>query len=232
MKVLVFDIDGTLTQTTRVDGDFFKSAVKAVLPNVELDSFDEFIEMTDTAILQEICSVHGESQYASVEARVLEHFVAGLSTALLAEPASFSAVPGAQTLFSAVRDAGWVPAIATGAWRPSAELKLDAARIPTAGVPLATSSEAVRRVDIIRTAVDEATAGREPSECIYVGDGAWDLRACRELGIGFIGRAEGNALGRLREYGAQAVVANFVDSGAFLRLLSQPQNLALATGQA
>lgn len=232
MKVLVFDIDGTLTLTTRIDGDLFKAAIEAVLPDLELNSFDDFTEMTDAAILREICSVLGESRYGSVEARVLEHFVAGLSSALIAEPDSFSAVPGAQTVFSSVRDAGWVPAIATGGWRLSAELKLAAAGIPTDRVPLATSSEAVRRVDIIRTAVALATSGIEPTELVYVGDGVWDIRAYRELGIGFIGRAEGSAIGHLKRRGAQAVVASFADVGSFLDLLSRPQDLALSQSRA
>lgn len=231
MKVLVFDIDGTLTQTTQVDGEFFKRAIQSVLPSVELDSFDAFVEMTDTAILREICSAQGESEYASIEGRVLEQFMAGLSTALEASPASFHATPGAKKIFSAVRDAGWVPAIATGAWRPSAELKLDAAEIPTTRIPLATSSEAMRRVDIIRAAVSEATSGAAPAELVYVGDGSWDIRACRELGIGFIGRAEGEADEGLRRNGAQAVVADFDEVGSFLDLLSRPQHLLLSEGR-
>ncbi len=231
MKVLVFDIDGTLTLTNRVDGEFFKSAVRAALPRVRLDSFDDFTEMTDSAILQDICRQRGESDYASVEARVQEHFVAGLTTALEAEPDSFSSVPGAQTVFSTVQRGGWVPAIATGGWRPSAELKLDAAEIPTVGVPLATSSETSRRVDIIRLAVAKATEGAEISAVAYVGDGTWDVRACRDLGIGFIGRAEGEAIERLRQHGARAVVPDFTDMRAFLHLLSQSNDLKLSSDE-
>jgi len=123
---------------------------------VELESFAGFVEMTDTAILRDICAERGLGEYESIEEAVRTHFVQGLTSALGADPGSFSAVPGAQTVFSVVRRAGWVPAIATGGWRASAELKLKAADIPMAGVPLATSSEADRRVDIIRLAVSAA----------------------------------------------------------------------------
>jgi len=227
LKVVVFDIDGTLTRTTRVDGEQFHNAIQSVLPAVELESFDEFVEMTDTAILQEVCAVYGACEYASVETRVLERFLDGLSKALTTDPASFSAVPGARTVFAQVRDAGWVPAIATGGWRPSAEMKLAAAGIPTNRVPLATSSEATRRVDIIRNAVTEAASGTEPAEVVYVGDGIWDIRACRELGIGFVGRAEGGDIGRLLDHGARSVVPDFLGTGSFLRLLSEPHHLSL-----
>jgi phosphoglycolate phosphatase-like HAD superfamily hydrolase len=232
LKVLVFDIDGTLTQTTRVDSRIFNNAVQAVLPAADVESIEGFVEMTDTAILRKICSDLGETQYASVEARVLEQFMAGLSTAFSEEPSSFSAVPGAQQVFSAVRDAGWVPAMATGAWRPSAELKLKAAEIPTTGVPLSTSSEATRRLDIIQNAVRKATSDTEPDELVYVGDGIWDINACRELGIGFIGRAEGDEIESMMRRGARAVVPDFNDLGSFLHLLSQPHRLVLSAGQA
>ena len=228
LKVLVFDIDGTLTLTNRVDGEFFRNAVRAVLPSIDLDSFARFMEMTDSAILRDICSEVGESDYTSIEAAVRGHFVAGLQAALETVPQSFSAVRGAQTVFSAIRNAGWVPAIATGGWRPSAELKLEAAGISTVGVPLATSSERDRRVDIILLAVAEATEGVETSAVAYVGDGTWDVRACRELGIGFIGRGDGEAADRLTRLGARAVVEDFTDVEALLGLLSDPGDLRLS----
>lgn len=227
MKTLVFDIDGTLTETTRVDGHFFKDAIRAAIPAVEVESFSGFVEMTDSAILRQICTEAGLTEYEFLEESVRTRFVHDLTEALGTEPGSFSAVRGARMVFSYARDAGWIPAVATGGWRPSAELKLDAAEIPMVGVPLATSSEADRRVDIIRLAVSEATRGTEPSEVVYVGDGSWDARACRELGIGFIGRGVGEGEARLRGLGARVVLPDFADPRALLSALSRPSDLKL-----
>ena len=99
------------------------------------------------------------------------------------------------------------------------------------GVPLATSSEADRRVDIIRRAVAEVTDGADTSAVVYVGDGTWDVRACRDLGIGFIGRAAGDAAGRLAKHGARAIVPDFVDGRVFLHLLSRPGDLSLSADE-
>ena len=48
-----------------------------------------------------------------------------------------------------------------------------------------------------------AKAGRSMTDAIYVGDGEWDLRACRELGIPFIGT--GNKMQRLLDAGAEHI---------------------------
>ena len=228
MKTLVFDIDGTLTETTRVDGHLFRDAIRAAIPSVELESFSRFVEMTDSAILRQICAEAGLTEYEFFEESVRTCFVDDLTEALGTEPGSFSAVPGARTVFSCARDAGWVPAVATGGWRPSAELKLRAADIPMVGVPLATSSEADRRVDIIRLAVSEATKGAEASEIVYVGDGSWDAQACRELGIGFIGRGVGEGEARLRRLGARVVLPDFSDPRMLLSALARLSDLQLS----
>lgn len=228
MKILVFDIDGTLTETTRVDGHFFKAAIDAAIPHAVADeSFSGFVEMTDSAILREVVAAQGIEDYESAEAAVKAHFVDGLQRALEDEPESFFAVGGARGVFSVARQVGWVPAVATGGWRPSAELKLAAAEIPMAGVPLATSSEAVRRVDIIRSAVAQAGGAEAAHDVVYVGDGTWDVRACRELGIGFIGRARDEGVGRLRDLGARLVLPDFTDPERLLRALKRVDDLRL-----
>lgn len=227
----MFDVDGTLTATNRVDGHLFKNAIRAAIPLVELESFSSFVEMTDSAILRQICADAGLTEYAFFEESVRSRFVEGLTEAWNTDPGSFSAVPGARTVFAFARDAGWVPAVATGGWRPSAELKLRAADIPMSGVPLATSSEADRRVDIIRLAVSVATQGAEASEIVYVGDGSWDARACRELGIGFIGRGVGDGEARLRALGAQVVLPDFTDPQMLLSALSRLSDLKLSADE-
>jgi phosphoglycolate phosphatase-like HAD superfamily hydrolase len=226
MGVLVFDIDGTLTETSRVDGAFFMSAVREVWPDVELDSFRRFTEFTDTAILRAICDEQGGMDYDSAQGRVHRHFLDGLGGALSTEPASFDPVPGARTIFAEVRRAGWIPAIATGGWRAPAVLKLRAARIPTSGVPLATSTERARRVDIIRLAISQALSVERGGDTVYVGDGTWDVRACRELGIGFVGRAPtADSTTGLEQEGARAVIRDFSDPSLLLDLLADPAAL-------
>ncbi len=221
----MFDIDGTLTTMNEVDGQCFRAAVRAVLPEAEVGPFHGFTECTYTAILRDLWATHPEREYSSVESEVQRHFIAGLEEALESNPNAFLPVPGALKIFEEVRAVGWTPAIATGGWRRSAELKLVAAAIPTEGVPLATSSENARRIDIIRRAVAQATSGAEASEVVYVGDGTWDVKACRELSIGFVGRSTPETETRLVDEGAKAMIPDFSEPSTLTTLLEDPGSL-------
>ena len=76
-------------------------------------------------------------------------------------------------------------AIATGGWRETALLKLEAAGFDLDGIALATSSDAHPRVEIMRIAA-VVPWGLQPRRRTYFGDGPWDQRACRELGWDFV----------------------------------------------
>ena len=86
---------------------------------------------------------------------------------------------------------------------------------------MATCSDHPRRSEIIRLAAQRA--GRSLSDAIYIGDGVWDLRACRELGVRFIGT--GSRLHLLKKAGAEhtaevldeALLWNLVASAAVQR---------------
>ena len=57
---------------------------------------------------------------------------------------------------------------------------------------------------------------REAFTCIvYVGDGVWDARACRALGIPFIGIGSGVRAARLASEGAVRVFQNLSESDLF-----------------
>lgn len=225
MKVLVFDIDGTLTATASVDGRLFAEALGAVLTLPSEEPWFGLTELTDAAILAELCAARPAAERIVVEREVQRRFFASLEAAVEAEPEAFQPISGAREIFEAIRGAGWTPAIATGAWRRSAETKLAAAGIPVSGVPLVTSSEHPRRVNIIRHAVQLAASAYEPEEVVYVGDGSWDVVACRELGIGFVGRGAPADAQALAELGAAAVLPDFSDAGALIDLLSDPSAL-------
>ena len=188
-------------------------------------NWSQFTEFTASAILRELWATYSTEEYVVVELDVQRHFFAHLETALASDPEAFLPIGGAQEILAKVRHAGWTPAIATGGWRRSAEFKLATAGIATRGVPLVTSSEHDRRTDIIRRAVQLATEGAEPEQVVYVGDGTWDVRASRDLGIGFVGRSRPHRAQRLLDLGASAVVPDFADADELIALLSESRSL-------
>jgi len=209
MKLAIFDIDGTLTSTNRVDGQCFWASVQAALDVGSEPDWSDFAEVTDTAILADLCARHSREDYAAVEADVQTRFFAHLESTATTDPSAFRPIGGAEGILAHVQQAGWTPALATGGWRRSAEIKLSAAGIPTQGVPLASSSDHPRRVDIVREAIRKADPEGAASGVVLVGDALWDLRTAQALQLGFVGRAEGSAAQSLIDHGADAVVPHF-----------------------
>ncbi len=210
--LVVFDIDGTLTDTMDVDVECFERAVLEVV-GVEIPaSWTAFDEVTDPAIVETACRLAGlpvpdastHRLAARRTAELLEH-------ALDADRTRFQPIDGAESVFGRLRAWGCRVAMATGAWRPSAEVKLRGAGVWDPSVPLATSSEHRARADIIRDATRRA-GGDGGMPATYVGDGVWDGRAAIELGYRFVGVGTGEAVGLLREVGATVVVPDLLDA--------------------
>jgi phosphoglycolate phosphatase-like HAD superfamily hydrolase len=213
VPLAIFDIDGTLTDTTAVDAECYDAAVRSVLGLGLPEDWEDLEDVTDPLILATACQRVGRVvPDDAAQEKIAAHVAAVLESALDREPERFRPIPGAPEIFAVLADAGWRVAIATGAWRPSALVKLRAGGIPYEGVPLATATEQARRVDIVRGAAVLADAAGPP--VVYFGDGVWDLRAARALDYGFVGVGRGARAARLVEAGAEIVVADFMDTAA------------------
>lgn len=219
MPLAIFDIDGTLTDTVAVDLECYEAAVLEEWGVQIPTEWPSFVEVTDSAILATACARAGRPvPDPQTERRIAVNVGARLEAELQRSPGRFRPIPGAPAIFEVLRQSGWTVAMATGAWRPSALVKLGGAGIPHAGVPLATSTEHPARRDIIARAVSvavEAAALEDSGPVVYFGDGVWDGRAAASLGCTFIGvgldRAEA-----LRAAGARVVIPDFGDSASVL----------------
>lgn len=222
MPIAVFDIDGTLTDTSEVDIECYEAAIRSEI-GVEIPSdWPSFDDVTDATILAVACERQGVPMPDSrMEQRIAARVGGLLALALREEgPRRFRPVAGAREIFAALEGAGWRVAIATGAWRPSAVVKLEGARIPYEGVPLASASDHRERREIIRHAV-RALPDAEGEPVVYFGDGVWDGRAARALGYGFVGVGLGSRVRALESAGAAAVIADFADTASVLRHLHE-----------
>lgn len=221
MPSAVFDIDGTLTDTNAVDHECYVAAVLEVLGLQVGDDWGGVDDVTDSNILRTLWArERSEALPPSVEQDVIARFVDLLERAALERPDRFRPVRGATEVFGRVAGLGWRPAMATGGWRLSAELKLARAAIPHEDVPLASASEHVRRADIIRHALATEGGARGDREAVYFGDRPWDLRAARALGMSFVGIGTGEAAARLREAGASVVLPDLGDADLLAKTLN------------
>lgn len=218
--LVIFDVDGTLALTSRVDDDCWMDAAREVL-GVESMSTDwsTYSHSTDEAIASDLIQERtGLPRTVETVHRVRDAFVSRIRAALERDPSLFRPVPGSPAVFGRLRDAGWASAIATGGWRTTACLKMDAAGVPHDEIPAAHADDAHPRESIVSMAAARAAAAgdRTFDRLVYVGDGIWDVRAARRLGIGFVGIGEGDRADQLRAEGASVVLSDFADTDAFL----------------
>ena len=195
MNLVVFDIDGHI--------DPHDGSRHRVLPPDGVDEllgldtgqlqWSDFPHVTDTGVLDVLFrKAQGAPPTRDEHDRFLDRFFQFLEAEHRRTPARFHPVPGAAEMLQNLRTREeWSIALATGAWRRTAQFKLDAAGIDTAGLPFATSDDHHTRAGIVTQAIRraEVAAGVESGfeAIVAIGDGAWDVTTAQELGISFIG---------------------------------------------
>jgi phosphoglycolate phosphatase-like HAD superfamily hydrolase len=217
MNLAIFDIDGTLTESVAVDELCFVQAFRDVLGIGSINTnWLDYAFPTDSGLTLEICRQHLGRDPVGAEVRRLQaRFAELLCAAVAGAGQPIREIPGAAALLHSLgAHCRWRVAIATGGWSVSARFKLASAGLPVDGFPWATGDDAWDRVDILRTAIRRAREhyGQDAFErVVYVGDGVWDVRAAKALGIGFLGLATGTKAVRLLEEGASCVLPDLSD---------------------
>jgi phosphoglycolate phosphatase-like HAD superfamily hydrolase len=225
MHLVVFDIDGTLTDTNVVDGECYWQAVCEVLEIFgEQPDWSRFRNVTDAGIAAELCVRHRNREVNGKEIEAIgARLTALLELALAGEDPVALQIPGAAEILSMLSNSSqFAIALATGGLRLSAELKLRRAGLPFTLLPMASSTDAVSREDILRIVAGRAAEkhARQFTSFTYVGDGVWDVRTARELGWRFIGIGSGQRAEQLRAAGASTVIPHYRPVETFLRLLN------------
>ena len=204
MNLAVFDIDGTLTQTSAVDDTCFVRAVATCLGIAEISAdWASYEHTTDAGVINAICEQNfGRSPFADEITRVKNYFRDLLTEAHRDNAQSFVAVPGAAAVLNHLNDSReWRAAIATGGWLPSATLKLQCAGLLVRDIPAAFAEDGPSRETIVRTAIARACSAYDHSNferVVSIGDAVWDVMTAKRLGLPFIGIAHGTRAHALR----------------------------------
>lgn len=188
MNLVLFDIDGTLVDSHEFDSELYVEAVKQVLGSNVDDDWSMYRNVTDGGILDEIIENAGLNAHRlRIHSQVKTVFADLVSEYLDASKGRLPRIAGAAAFLAELRSRPEVSiGLATGGWEETARMKLRAARLDGYSFPLASSSDALTRVEIMQIAEKRALCGRKASRRTYFGDGIWDKRASEELGYHFI----------------------------------------------
>lgn len=234
MKLIIFDIDGTLTNTNRVDEECFVQAFADLYGVTGINTnWADYPHATDSGITLQIFQERwGRAPTPAEVASLKQSFVSFMQRQFSIDPTLFEEIPGAASTLDRLRQQSeWAVAIATGCWSESAGMKLKAAGIDASGIPLACADDSLSREEILRAAVSKAQAHYAQPEferIVSIGDGVWDVLTALHLNFAFIGIGSKEHEKLLRATGATFVIEDYSDFEQMARGLSEaeiPKNL-------
>lgn len=174
-KGIIFDLDGTLTDTLSMCVQAFRQAIEPLSGR----SFSD----------EEIVATFGPSEEGVIMELVPHEYEKGLAGYLTAYesllPSSKGLFPGSTELLSELTAAGIKLGIVTGKGAGSATITLDRYGLSQFFSDIATGSPK----GSIKAACIREIVGRwgfKPDEVLYVGDAPSDITAAREAGIGIV----------------------------------------------
>lgn len=216
-RPVVFDLDQTLIRGEAVDWAGWTAAIEIAL-GVPLPADEDWSSHpvhTDHGLLDSLSRKlrgrpFGEDERPAFEADV----IARIDAVIASSAGAFTAIAGASAALAALAGRA---ALATGNIHPVTERKLRASGLPR--LPCSCSAAGLDRAGLVARGL--ARLGWAPGDdAVSFGDGVWDVRAARVLGVGFVGVAQSDAHEeRLRSAGARHVLRDYVDLPVVLALV-------------
>ncbi len=213
MKYIIFDIDGTLTNTTKVDDkcyiESFESLFNTSIKDVQ---WHHLKNVTDWGITEELIKLKLEREATQNDIGSLKQiFLNKIKEEFNSNRSNFNEIEGARRFYKLVNEVRHMQTgIATGGWEETATFKLNKIGVDPTLVSYSNSNYFKEREKIILDVIDKlnSISPTKPEEIIYFGDGEWDLKTCKNLGIRFIGIDSKNN-GKLMNLGAKEVYSDF-----------------------
>ena len=188
MHLVMFDVDGTLVDSTGFDEACFLRAAELMFDIKILPDWDSYKYATDIGILIEAIEryrIPGDRD--TLVKRFREVFLELISGHIHDNPGCIREIPGAADFLRDLSEReNYSVAIATGGWGETAKLKLKAAGVDISGCTFASSSDHYSREGIMTAAESAASGDVQFESRIYFGDAPWDKKACKNLNYRFI----------------------------------------------
>ena len=227
MTLIIFDLDGTLVYSNRIDSQCFAETYQSIYGQ-EFPTIDWHVypHVTDTSIFSTVIQQQFKREVIPEEVHTFQTaFVNLLSERRKDNPEAFRMVPGARTLVHYLHDRqDYAVGIATGGWERPAKLKLDHVEINRNPIFLRGADNLHRREDILNNVKDRALK-RHPGiqKVVYIGDAKWDVTTTRNLQMDFIGIRRAGDHEHLLQLGATQVVSDYLSIDNFLQTVHAAQ---------
>jgi len=228
MKLIIFDIDGTLLNSSSIDDGClirtFKDLYSMNISEADWNELKSKTTGTDIELSRLIFKSKFDREPDTKEIeRIKKHFHQLLIFSFESQKEAFSEIPGAKDIFSELRKSeDFVVGISTGSWKLSAIIKLRKINIIPNGIPFSHADKFSNRNEIVKDTIEQAKLKYKIDEfekIIYIGDGEWDFKTTREIGIDFIG-IDCNRNNILKSLGATFVLENFNNKATFFSYIS------------
>ncbi|MCC6726127.1 MAG: HAD family hydrolase [Saprospiraceae bacterium] len=217
--LVIFDIDGTLVFSNKIDSLCFAETYKRIygrpFPTIDWTSYPH---VTDNTIFKSVIHSHFDRDATDDEIETFQyHFVSMLEEKRRTEPHEFQEVPGARKAVERLlTDDRYVVGIGTGGWYKPAMVKLRHVNIPTDSIVLVGADGHEKREGIIGQVVETVSKETSIARTVYVGDAIWDVNTTRRMGMNFIGIRRNGDFHVLQSEGTETLLRDYTDFDFFL----------------
>ncbi len=192
MNLLILDIDGTMTQSESHHLGAFEDAMRSVGIQEINTNWEKYTHITDTHVFKENYIAQFGVEPDEMTFELLEEIM----TSNIQEFVAPVELPGARQVVEMLKaHPNFHFAYATGSLYTPAKYKLEETNIYFKEELLMGCNGYESREEIVTAAIDAAKAKYGVSEfdnILSVGDGVWDLKTARNLGLAFLGMGEKN----------------------------------------
>ncbi|MGK0365529.1 MAG: HAD superfamily hydrolase (TIGR01549 family) [Saprospiraceae bacterium] len=228
MKTLIiFDIDGTLLYSNKIDSQCFSDSYEAVFdyafPSID---WQDYPHVTDHTIFGTVFKKQFNRRVTEEELdRFQTDYVERMEQRRVKTPEEFKEVPGArQTVENLLKDDRYAVGIATGGWQRPGQFKLRHIGIDYTDIFDSYADYKETRDDIVNESIENAKKQHSDLQrIVYVGDALWDVKTTRNMGLPLIGIRRNGDHHVLANEGATHILQDYSDYGAFMEMVESAE---------